>query len=199
MKKFFVIATICALCAAAADDKAKNTEKKPAAGMMPPKPSPEARQLRDLVGTWKTTDTFEKSDVMPAGEGTSTETITLGPGGYSVVMNIKGTEGPMTGFRAIGVLSWNPEDKAYKMGWVDSMMPGLNVGTGHKEGNDLIMTSEMKMGGKTYKTKDVMSDWTPTSYTLTSYMNDGTGEKKTMTIKAVKEAPAAKTSKPESK
>jgi len=198
MKKFFVIAIICVLSAAAADDKAKNADKKPAAGMMPPKPSPEARQLRDLVGTWKTTDTFEKIEgMMPGGEGTSTETITLGPGGYSVIMHIKGTAGPMASFRALGVLTWNPDEKAYKMGWVDSMTPGINVGTGHKEGSDLVMTSEVKMGGKTYKTKDVMSDWTPTAYTLTSYMDDGTGEKKTMTIKATKEE--AKTSKPESK
>jgi len=47
--------------------------------------------------------------------------------------------------------------------------------------------------GKKMSVKDVISDRTPTSYTLTSYMNDGSGEKLTMTIKFTKqEAPAKK-------
>jgi hypothetical protein len=47
------------------------------------------------------------------------------------------------------------------------------------------------MGGKKMSIRDVVSDRTPTSYTLTSFMNDGAGEKKSMTIKFTKqEAPA---------
>ena len=197
MKKLLVIGTICALAALAADEKAKTAEKKKPAGaaaMMPPKPSPEARELRDFLGTWKSTDTYEKIEgMMPGGEGASTITCTLGPGGYSIVVNVRGTAGPMGSFRGMGVLAWSAEDKEYKESWVDSMTPGIILATGHKEANDLVMRGEMKMGGKTFKSKDVFSDRTPTSYTLTSYMDDGSGEKKTMTIKAVKEEkPATK-------
>ena len=196
MKKLLVIATICALSAVAADDKAKTTEKKKPAGgaMMAPKPAPEARELRELVGTWKTQDTVEKAEGMmvPGGEGASTETITLGPGGYSVVMHVRSTSGPMANFRGVGVLAWNPEESEYKFAWVESMMPGLAVATGHKEGNDIVMNGEVKMGGKAFKTKDVISDRTATTFTLTSYVDDGSGEKKVMTMKATKEEkPAA--------
>ena len=189
MKKLFVIATICALSSFGADEKQKGSEKKPAgAGMMAPKPGPEARDLRVLVGTWTTNDTFEKIEgMMPGGEGTSTETVTPGPGGYSVIMHIKSTSGPMPNFRGMGVLTWDANEKAYKMAWVDSMTPGMILETGQKEGNDIVMHGEMSMGGKKIKTKDVISDRTPTSYTLTSYMDDGSGEKKTMTVKATKE------------
>lgn len=190
MKKLIVIATICALSAAAADQKAKSTEKKKpagAAGMTVPKPAPEQRELRDLLGTWKTTETYEKTEMMPGGEGTSVLTGTPGPGGFSIVLNVKSTTGPMGSFRGMGILAWSPEDKEYKEAWIDSMTPGLTLETGHKEGNDIVMKGETKMEGKTYKMRDVISDRTPTSYTLTSYMDDGSGEKKTMTIKAIKE------------
>ena len=47
--------------------------------------------------------------------------------------------------------------------------------------------------GKKTSVKDVISDRTPASYTLTSYMNDGSGEKKVITIKFTKqESPSAK-------
>lgn len=187
MKKTLVIAVMCALAAAGADEKAKTAEKKKPAGMMAPKPAPEQRELRDMLGTWKTTDTYEKSEMMPAGEGSSIITVTQGPGAFSILINVRATGGPMPSFRGMGVMAWSPEDKEYKESWVDNMTPGLALETGHKEGSDLVMRGEVKMGGKTYKVRDVFSDRTPASFTLTSYGDDGSGEKKIMTVKAVKE------------
>ena len=78
------------------------------------------------------------------------------------------------------------------MVWADSMTPGLIFETGHKEADTMVFTGETMMMGKKMSIKDVISDRTPTSYTLTSYYNDGSGEKKAMTIKLTKqEAPAA--------
>src|SRR5437899_11145619 len=96
-------------------------------------------------------------------------------------------------FAGHGVLTWDPTEKAYKFAWVDSMMPGWVVETGHMEGQNLVLTGETMMMGKKMSVKDVISDRTPTSYTLTSFMNDGSGEKLMMTIKFTKqEAPAKK-------
>ena len=197
MNKLIVIATISVLTAVAADEKVKPGDKtKPAAGMMTaPKPSAEARMLRDFLGTWKTVDSYEKIEgISPGGEGTSVITGTLGPGGYSILLNVRSTGGPMPTFRGMGIIAWSAEDKQYKEAWIDSMTPGLMLESGNKEGNDIVMHGEAKMGGKTIKVKDVISDRTPTSYTLMSYMDDGSGEKKIMTIKATKEekAPATK-------
>ena len=191
MRKLLVVMTICALTAVAADDKAKSSEKKKPAGsaaMMAPRPAPEARELRDFVGTWKSQDVMEKIEgMMPGGEGTSMSTVYLGPGGFSIIINTKSLSGPMANYRGSGIMAWDATDKEYKMVWVDSMTPGLVVETGQKEGNDIVMRGEFKMAGKTMKVRDVFSDRTPTSYTITSYMDDGSGEKKTMTTKLTKE------------
>ena len=102
----------------------------------------------------------------------------------------KSSMGPFTGH---GVFTWDPNVNAYKFIWVDSMTPGMVVETGRKEGANLVFTGEVTMRGKKMAIKDVMSDRTPTSYTLTSYMNDGSGEKKVMSIKLTKqESPAKK-------
>jgi hypothetical protein len=196
MKTIAPVTTI--LCAglicftAAAADKEKKAAAAPA-GMAMPKPGPEMKELRSFIGTWTSEETYEVSPFMPSGgTGTGTNTTRLGPGGFSILMEIrsKSAMGPFTGH---GVISWDPNEKAYKMAWVDSMTPGMVVETGHKEGDNIVYTGEVTMMGKKFATKDVISDRTPNSYTLTSYMNDGSGEKKIMTIKSTKqEAPAKK-------
>jgi len=195
MKTLRLMATLavgCSLCIAA-DESAK---KKPAGSTGPtmsmPKPAPEMKELRDMIGVWATDEKFEQTPFMPAGTATGTNTVRLGPGGFSILMEqrSKSSMGPFAGH---GVYTWDPNGNAYKFIWVDSMTPGMVVETGRKEGANLVFTGEVTMMGKKMAIKDVMSDRTPTSYTLTSYMNDGSGEKKVMTIKLTKqESPAKK-------
>lgn len=196
MKRLLLVLTICGLTTLWGDDaKPKTAEKKkPANAAMPAqKPAPEMREMLSLVGTWSSHDTMEKIEgMMPGGEGTSTVVYRRGPGGHSVIMNVTGTSGPMASFRGMGVISWSPDENAYKMAWVENMMPGLTLETGHKDGDNYVMEGETTMMGKKYKIKDVLSDRTPTSFTMTSYMDDGTGEKKVMTIKLKKEEAAPK-------
>lgn len=179
------------LCFTASPQEKSATKKKSAdAGMSMPKPAAEMKELRALVGTWSSDETFEPSPFMPGGTATGTNTVRLGPGGFTVLMDqrSKSTMGPFVGH---GVLTWDPNEKAYKTVWADSMTPGVTVDTGHKEGDNIVYTGEMTMGGKKIATKTVISDRTPTSYTLTGYANDGSGEKKTMTIKFTKKEPEA--------
>jgi hypothetical protein len=149
--------------------------------------------LTDFVGTWATEETFEKSPMMPeGGSATGIGTTRLGPGGFSVLID-QNSKTSMGAFRGHGVQTWDPNEKVYKMIWVDSMMPGAIIETGRKEGDNLVFTGEMMMMGKKTSIKDVVSDKTPTSFMLTSYMNDGSGEKKVMTAKFTKqESPAKK-------
>ncbi len=172
----------------AADDK---TKKAAAPNMAPPKPAAEMKALSDLVGTWNTDEKFEASQFMPAGTATGVNTTRLGPGGHSLLMEIR-SKGTLGAFAGHGIISWDPNEKAYKFAWADSMTPGIMLETGHKEGDSLVFKGEVTMMGKKYPVKDVISDATPTSYTLTSYMNDGSGEKKMMTIKATKQAAPGK-------
>ena len=171
------------------------TKKKAAepAGMPMPKPAAEMKELRDFIGVWTSDEKFEPSPMMPpGGTGTGTNTTRLGPGGFSVLMDqrSKSAMGPFSGH---GVFTWDPNDKVYRFVWTDSMTPGVVIETGRKDGDKLVFTGEVMVMGKKTAIKDVMSDRTPTSYTLTSYMNDGSGEKQVMSIRFTKqESPTAK-------
>ena len=176
---------------ASAQDKPAATKKSTApAGPAMPKPAAEMKELRALIGTWTTDEKYDPSPMMPSGgTGSGTITVRLGPGGFSVQMEVR-SKSAMGAFSGHGVMSWDPNAKVYKFAWVDSMTPGLVLETGHKEGEKLVFTGETFMEGKKMAIKDVMSDFTPTSYTLMSFMNDGTGEKQVMTIKATKQEAA---------
>jgi hypothetical protein len=188
-----VTAAVACFTATAQEKKAETKKKSVAAsadaGM--PKPGPEMKELRGFLGTWTSEETYEKSPTMPeGGTGTGTNTMRQGPGGFSMLMDQRSKIGPVS-YWGHGVLTYDSNEKAYKMFWVDNMTPGGVVSTGHKEGDNFVYTGEMMMGGKKVKGKDVISDRTPTSYTLTSYIDDGSGEKKTMTGKFTKQETAA--------
>ncbi len=198
MTKTICLTTLLAagfLCSGAlAQDKAKPAAKKStgAPAMAMPKPAPEMKELRGMIGTWTAEETYEPSPMMAAGgTGAGTNTARLGPGGFTVTMDHR-SKSPMGAFTGHGVMTWDPNDKVYKFVWADSMSPGLVFETGKKEGDTLVFTGEAMMMGKKFAVKDVLSDFAPTSYTLTSYMNDGSGEKKSMTIKFTKQEAAAK-------
>jgi Protein of unknown function (DUF1579) len=175
------------------DEKPAAKKKGEAAAAMPkPSPAPEMKELRDMIGAWTTAEKFEPSPWMPSG-GTASgvNTVRLGPGGFSVLMDqrSKSAMGPFSGH---GVLTWDPNDKVYRFVWVDSMSPGAVFETGRKDGDRIVFTGEATMMGKKVAVKDVIADRTPTSYTLTSYMNDGSGEKKMMSIQFTKQEAAKK-------
>jgi hypothetical protein len=182
------------LCLAATAQEKPAAKKKPAGApsMSMPRPAPEMKELRDFIGTWSSEEMYEPSPWMPfGGTGAGTNTVRSGPGGFTVLME-QSSKSAMGSFRGHGVLTWDPNEKAYKFVWADSMTPGVIIETGRKDGESIVFTGQTMMMGKQLSVKDVIADRTPTSYTLTSFMNDGSGEKKTMTIKFTKkEAPPA--------
>ena len=191
MKTLITLFTAALLCSSAVAQETKAPKKgksatPTASGPAMPKPAAEMKDLRALVGTGNTEETFEQTPMMPAGTATGTNTVRLGPGGFTVLMEER-SKGSLGAFSGHGVLTWDPNEKAYKTYWSDSMTPGVTVSTGHKEGDNLVYTGEVMMGGKKMSMRDVVSDRTPTSYTLTEFTNDGSGEKKSMTIKFTKQ------------
>ena len=199
MKTLITLFTAALLCTSAvAQQKSEAKKKKSAAptasGPPMPKPAAEMKDLHALVGAWNTEETFEQTPMMPAGTATGTNTVRLGPGGFTVLMEER-SKGSLGAFWGHGVLTWDPNEKAYKTYWSDSMTPGVTISTGHKEGEDIVYTGEVMMGGKKMSMRDLISERTPTSYTLTEFMNDGSGEKKSMTIKFTKQEASATTPK----
>src|SRR3954464_2852035 len=139
MKLPYILAAALLCVTASAQDKKADTKKAPA-GMQMPKPAPEMKTLRSRIGTWTSEETMEPTPfTRNGGTATGTNTIRNGPGGFSVVMDhrSKGTMGPFSGH---AILTWDPNEKAYKTLWVDSMTQGPTIETGHQEGDNLVYT-----------------------------------------------------------
>ena len=132
-----------------------------------PKPSPEIQKLQKwLVGRWQVAEKFEPSDFVPkGGEGKGTETIHAGPGNLSLLANYH-SQGPLGAFEGHGIIVWSPQEKVYKLFWVDNMDPAGELSTGKWEGKDLVFTYNSEMMGKKMTTKEVYSDITPDSFTF---------------------------------
>jgi len=186
-----LFASLCGLVLCAQDKPAAKKKTETSAASPLPKPAPEMKELRQLIGTWSIDDSWEPSFLLP-NSGTGTYTARLGPGGFTVLMDMKekSTMGDYTGH---GMFTWDPTDKAYRFVFVDSGTPGFQILTGHKEGDSLVFTAQPVLMGKKVEVKDVISDRTPTSFTFTLYANDGSGEKKADTMKFTRqESPSPK-------
>jgi hypothetical protein len=87
-----------------------------------PKPGPEHKKLESFLGTWKVESEIKANGYVPAGKGVTTETYTLGPGGFWVERRAEG-QIPET----FGIMAYDSYAKAYVSYYASSV--GL-VGTG---------------------------------------------------------------------
>ena len=195
----FAITLLLAVPALAQKDTATSkpaaADAKPAAAIPAnsmPQPSPEIQRLEKwLAGRWKVEEKFEPSDFVPkGGEGKGRETIHSGPGKLSLIANYR-SQGPMGAFEGHGIITWSPQEKAYKSYWVDNLDPAGEVSTGKWVGNDLVFTYVADMMGKKMTTKEVYTDITPDSFTFYFDMGmAGQALKRAMTFKYTRaEAP----------
>jgi hypothetical protein len=136
---------------------------------MMPKPAPELKHLTDLIGTWDVDETHEPSPWMPkAAKGKGVAVYTKGPGGLSVIIDYKSTAGPLPTFQGHGLMTWDPNQKVYKSAWTDVMTPNIVTAVGKQEAANYVYESESEMGGKKFRTREVISDITPKSFTSTT-------------------------------
>ncbi len=82
-----LLACLCGPVLCAQDKPAAEKKTESAAAGALPKPAPEMKELRELIGTWSVDDAWEPSFLLPiSGTGTGTVTARLGPGGFTVVI-----------------------------------------------------------------------------------------------------------------
>jgi hypothetical protein len=117
------------------------------AGMEMPKPAPEMEKMKWMVGKWNVMETHEKSDWGPGGTGKGVSTVTLGPGGFSQIIDYT-SMGPMGKFVGHGITAWDPNTKTWRGSWTDSMTPGMMTMECKEEGKDLVCSGESMMEGK---------------------------------------------------
>jgi hypothetical protein len=172
---------------AVAQDMGSNPsgEKSPFASVPHPKPPSQQMRLSPLIGIWDAEERWEKVEgFAPGGDGRGVYTVSDGPGSMSILIDYKATSGPFPTYVGHGMLSWELDQKLYRMAWAQPIWPGLAIETGRFEGSDLVMSYEIFEMGKKYVVRNVYSDWAPNSVTITSELIETSGrEVKTLTMK----------------
>lgn len=137
----------------------------------PPKPGPEHKRLGYFVGKWTSTGDMKASVFGPAGKMTATETCKWFDGGFSVVCNSDG-KGPMDAMKGLSLMSYNAEEKTYEYYEVNNIGMG-ELSRGTVKGDTWNWTSTSKMGGKPVKSRFILKEDSPTSYSYKFEMSVG--------------------------
>ena len=202
MKRIYVLClVICMSLAAFAQDKAPAKAKKEAkpaaaapAGMPMPKPGPEMKKLiSQLGGNFTSTMKSEPMFGMPASTSTGPAKLYAGPGGLSLVETVNSVDEHGGKFSGHWLFWWDAKAKGYKGVWCDNGTPSgcMDSGTGNWDGDKLVVTGDMDMMGKTFKTKSTYSNFTADGYTFVMEASEGSGPMQKMFTVEYKRAAAA--------
>ncbi len=135
-----------------------------------PKPGPEHKNLEYFLGTWKMESEIKANDYVPAGKSVTTETYTLGPGGFS--LEFGRPEGQIP--RTQGITAYDSDAKVYTTFYVSSA--GLvGGGTGTVEGNTWTWMLEDKWLGQAAKGRTTVTVKSASQFTIKYEMLDPNG------------------------
>jgi hypothetical protein len=135
----------------------------------PPKPGPEHKKLEYFLGKWSVEGELKANEFVPAGKTVSTETNTLGPGGFYVESRAEGQLPTRFGF-----IAYDSHAKVYTSYYANS--GGLvGAATGSVNGNTWTWLVEDKFAGNAIKGRTTITITSPTQYTIKYEMADGKG------------------------
>ena len=134
-----------------------------------PKPGPEHKKLESFLGTWKAESEIKANGYVPAGKGVTTETYTLGPGGFWVERRAEG-QIPET----FGIIAYDSYAKAY-VSYYASSVGLVGTGTGSVNGNTWTWMVEDRLAGKAVKGRTTITFPSASHYTLKYEMLDANG------------------------
>jgi len=141
-----------------------------------PKPGPEQKKLEYFVGTWKTEGEIKPNEFVPAGKSVTTETYTLGPGGFS--LEVDRPEGQIP--RTQGIMAYDSHAKVYTEFYVNSA--GLvGTATGTVNGNTWTFMIEDKWMGQAIKGRTTITVKSASQFTIKYEMADANGRYTTIT------------------
>jgi hypothetical protein len=140
------------------------------------KPGPEHQRLGYFVGKWKAEGELKPGPMGPGGKFTSTDTCEWFEGKYSVVCRSEGKM-PAGPSKSIGILGYSPEEKVYTYYGVDnSNMTMASIPKGTLEGDTWTYTDEGTMGGQKVKSRVVIKELSPTTYSFRMDMQGPDGK-----------------------
>jgi len=136
----------------------------------PPKPGPEHKKLEYFLGTWTVEGEIKANEFVPAGKTVSTETCTLGPGGFYVESRAEGGQLPTR----LAIMAYDSHAKVYTSYYANSV--GLvGTATGSVNGNTWTWMEEDKFAGNAIQGRTTVTMSSPTQYTMKYEMADGKG------------------------
>jgi uncharacterized protein DUF1579 len=135
-----------------------------------PKPGPEHKKLEYFLGTWKVESEIKPNGYVPAGKGVTTETYTLGQGGFWVERRAQG-QIPVT----FGIIAYDSYAKNY-VSYYASSVGLVGTGTGTVNGNTWTWMVEDRLAGKLVKGRSTVTASSPSQYTLKYEMLGANGQ-----------------------
>lgn len=147
-----------------------------AQGPQAPKPGPEHKRLAFYVGKWSTEGEVKPGPMGPGGKTKSTDTCEWFEGQFSVICRYEGT-GPMGPSKGVGIIGYNTEEKVYTYYGVDNTSMNMaSVPKGTVRGDTWTYTDEGTMGGKTYKSRVIIKEVSPTQQSFRMEMQGPDGK-----------------------
>jgi len=135
----------------------------------PPKPGPEHKKLEYFLGKWTVESEIKANGYVPAGKTVSTETGTLGPGGFYIESR---AEGQLP--TRLAIMAYDSHAKVYTSYYASSV--GLvGTATGSVNGNTWTWMEEDKFAGDAVKGRTTITMSSPTQYTMKYEMADEKG------------------------
>jgi hypothetical protein len=128
----------------------------------PPTPGPEHKELQFFIGRWTSEGDMKPGPLGPGGKATGRDSCEPFPGGFQVVCRGEG-KGPMGFMRSMGVMTYNPNEKAYTYYGIDSM-GGAELATGKKDGNTWTYTAKSNFGGQSFQSRYTIVVTSPKTY-----------------------------------
>ncbi len=130
------------------------------------KPGPEHARLGYFVGKWTADGEIKPGPMGPGGKMTSTDDCQWFEGHFSVICRSEGRT-PAGSSKSIGLLGYNTEEKVYTYYGIDNTnMTMASVPKGTIQGDTWTYVDEGMMGGKKMKTRVVIKELSPKSYTF---------------------------------
>lgn len=150
-----------------------------------PKPGPEHKKLEYFVGKWTVEGEIKANEFVPAGKTVSTETCTLGPGGFYVESRSEGGQLPAR----LAIMAYDSHAKVYTSYYANNV--GLvGTATGSVNGNTWTWMEEDKFAGNAIKGRTTVTVLSASQYTFRYEMADEKGGYITILEgKATKETP----------
>jgi len=150
----------------------------------PPTPGPEHKKLEYFLGKWTVEGEIKANEFVRAGKTVSTETATLGPGGFYLESRNEDPSGTR-----LAIIGYDSHANVYTSYYANSV--GLvGTGTGTVNGNTWTWMVEDKYAGKSIKGRTTVTILSPTQHTIKYEMADGKGGYTTLVEgKATKVAP----------